>query len=69
MSLIAALTRAYDSLPDAPPFGYSSEKIGFCVVLNQDGSVIDVKDLRDTDKKRSPRVTFVPQAAKRTAGI
>ncbi len=69
MSLLAALTRAYDRLPDAPPYGFSSEKIGFCVVLNPDGSVADVKDLRDSDKKRSPRVTFVPQAVKRTAGI
>lgn len=69
MSLLAALTRAYDRLPDAPPYGYSSEKIGFCVVLNPDGTVADVKDLRDTDKKRSPRVMFVPQAIKRTVGI
>lgn len=69
MSLLAALTRAYDRLPDAPPYGYSSEKIGFCVVLNADGTVADVKDLRDSDKKRSPRVMFVPQAVKRTVGI
>lgn len=69
MSLLAALTRAYDRLPDAPPYGFSSEKIGFCVVLSPDGSVADVKDLRDSDKKRSPRVMFVPQAVKRTVGI
>lgn len=69
MSLLAALTRAYDRLPDAPPYGFSSEKIGFCVVLNPDGSVADVVDLRDTDKKRSPRMMFVPQAVKRTVGI
>ncbi|SEM19841.1 CRISPR-associated protein, Csd1 family [Roseovarius azorensis] len=69
MSLIAALTRAYDRLPDAPPYGFSSEKIGFCVVLNADGSVAEVIDLRDTDKKRSPKMMLVPQAVKRTAGI
>ncbi len=69
MSLLAALTRAYDRLPDAPPYGFSSEKIGFCVVLNPDGSVADVVDLRDTDRKRSPRMMFVPQAVKRTVGI
>lgn len=69
MSLLAALTRAYDRLPDAPPYGFSSEKIGFCVVLNPDGSVADVKDLRDSDKKRSARMMFVPQAIKRTVGI
>ena len=69
MSLLAALSRAYDRLPDAPPYGYSSEKIGFCVVLNPDGSVASVEDLRDTDKKRSPQMVMVPQAVKRTAGI
>lgn len=69
MSLLASLVRAYDRLPDAPPYGFSSEKIGFCVVLNVDGSVAEVADLRDTDKKRSPRMLLVPQAVKRTAGI
>ncbi|MCA0271753.1 MAG: type I-C CRISPR-associated protein Cas8c/Csd1 [Proteobacteria bacterium] len=69
MSLLAALARACERLPDKPPFGYSSEKIGFCVVLNPDGAVAEVIDLRDTDRKRSPRVMLVPQAKKRTVGI
>ncbi len=69
MSLLSALVRAYDRLPDAPPFGYSLEKIGFCVVLNPDGSVTEVTDLRAPDKKRSPRMLLVPQARKRTVGI
>ncbi|NGM47824.1 type I-C CRISPR-associated protein Cas8c/Csd1 [Rhodobacter sp. SGA-6-6] len=66
MSLLAALVRAYDRLPDAPPFGYSTEKIGFCVVLNADGSVADIADLRDTDKKSSPRMLAVPASPKRS---
>ncbi len=69
MSLLAALSRACDRLPAAPPYGFSTEKIGFCVVLNPDGSVADVVDLRDTDRKRSPRMMLVPQAVKRTVGI
>lgn len=69
MSLLAALTRAYDRLPDAPPYGFSTEKIGFCVLLNPDGSVAEVVDKRDTDKKRSPEMMMVPQAVKRTVGI
>lgn len=69
MSLLAALTRAYDRLPDAPPYGFSTEKIGFCVVLETDGRVAEVIDLRGDDKKRSPRMLLVPQAVKRTAGI
>lgn len=69
MSLLAALTRAYDRLPDAPPYGFSTEKIGFCVVLETDGRVAEVIDLRGDDRKRSPRMLLVPQAVKRTAGI
>lgn len=69
MSMLAALVRAYDRLPDAPPFGFSAEKIGFCVVLSPDGSVVSVEDLRGDDKKRSPRMLLVPRAVKRTAGI
>ncbi|SIS53168.1 type I-C CRISPR-associated protein Cas8c/Csd1 [Phaeovulum vinaykumarii] len=69
MSMLAALVRAYDRLPDAPPFGYSSEKIGFCVVLTPDGAPAEVIDLRSPDRKRSPRLLQVPQAVKRTAGI
>lgn len=69
MSLLAALMRAYDRLPDAPPLGYSPEKIGFCVVLDPAGTVTDVIDLRATDKKRSPKVLMTPQAVKRTVGI
>ena len=69
MSMLASLVRAYDRLPDAPPFGYSTEKIGFCIVLERDGSVAEAVDLRDNDKKRSPHLMLVPQAVKRTAGI
>ncbi|HBD91071.1 MAG: type I-C CRISPR-associated protein Cas8c/Csd1 [Rhodobacteraceae bacterium GWE1_64_9] len=69
MSLLSALARAYDRLPDAPPYGFSTEKIGFCVVLNPDGSVAEVVDLRDTDKKRSPRMVRVPQPWKKASGI
>lgn len=69
MSLLAALARAYDRLPDAPPYGYSTEKIGFCVALNPDGSVAEIADLRGDDRKRSPRLLLVPQAVKRTVGI
>jgi CRISPR-associated protein Csd1 len=69
MSMIASLVRAYERLPEAPPFGFSSEKIGFCIVLNRDGTVAEVIDLRGDDKKRSPRMVLVPQAVKRTVGI
>ena len=70
MSILASLVRAYDRLPDAPPFGYSMEKIGFVIGLNADGSVANAADLREGDgKKRLPRMMLVPQPVKRTAGI
>ncbi|HMR36666.1 type I-C CRISPR-associated protein Cas8c/Csd1 [uncultured Paracoccus sp.] len=69
MSLLAALVRAYDRLPDAPPFGFSTEKIGFCVVLRPDGSVDQVIDLRADDKKRSPRMLRVPASPKRSGSM
>lgn len=70
MSILASLVRAYDRLPDAPPFGFSSEKISFLISLADDGAVVGLpNDLRGEDKKRTPRQLFVPQAIKRTAGI
>lgn len=41
MNVLAALARAYDRMADrgeVPPFGYSSERIGFLVSLNDDGT-------------------------------
>jgi CRISPR-associated protein Csd1 len=66
MSLLASLVRAYERLPDAPPYGYSTEKIGFCIELNADGTLAEVIDLRDTDKKRSPKNMVVPACPKRS---
>lgn len=70
MSILAALAGAYERLPDAPPYGYSAERIGFVIALNPDGSVAGVTDLRGGDgKKRMPRQMVVPQAVKRASGI
>lgn len=68
MSLLTSLARAYDRLPDAPPYGFSTEKIGFAISLGADGSAT-VIDLRGEEKKRPPRMMMVPQAVKRTVGI
>lgn len=72
MSILAALTRAYDRLPqdERPPFGYSMEKIGFVIGLHPDGSVATVTDIRDGEgRKKLPQPMLVPQPVKRTAGI
>ena len=70
MTILSSLARAYDRLPDAPPFGYSSEKIGVVIGLNDDGSVAGVTDWREGEgRKARPRPMLVPQPVKRTAGI
>ncbi len=70
MSILASLVRAYERLPEAPPFGYSVQNIGVIVGLNPDGSVAGVTDWRVGEgKKRNPRPMLVPQPVKRTAGI
>lgn len=58
MSLLTSLARAYDRLPDAPPYGFSTEKIGFAISLRDDGGA-KVIDLRGDEKKRSPRMMMV----------
>ena len=40
MSMLASLNRAYGRMADrdeVPPFGYSSEKIGFVISLKENG--------------------------------
>lgn len=70
MSVLASLVKAYERLPDAPPFGFSPQKIGFLVSLNADGTVANVSDLRsDVKRRKLPRMILVPQPVKRTAGI
>lgn len=70
MTILSSLAKAYERLPNAPPFGYSSEKIGVVVDLNEDGTVASVTDWREGEgRKARPRAMLVPQPVKRTAGI
>jgi CRISPR-associated protein Csd1 len=70
VSVLASLVRAYERLPDAPPYGFSSEKVGFLVSLHEDGSVAHVVDLRTGEgKKRQSRTMQVPQPVKRTVAV
>ena len=70
MSILAALAKAYDRLPDAPPYGYSAEKVGFLISLNAGGAVAHVIDLREGEgRKKTAPLMFAPQGVKRTAGI
>ncbi|MBV1708043.1 MAG: type I-C CRISPR-associated protein Cas8c/Csd1 [Hyphomicrobiales bacterium] len=72
MTILASLVRAYDRLGDkAPAQGFSTEKIGFVIPLNEDGSPVGKPiDLREGEgKKKTSRLIAVPQAVKRTSGV
>lgn len=74
MSALASLVSAYDRLAErgeVPPFGYSLQKVGFVISLNENGTPAGKpSDLRGGDgKKREPRAMAVPQPVKRTSGV
>jgi CRISPR-associated protein Csd1 len=66
MSILASLAKAYERIKDAPPLGYSMEKIAFVISLTDDGTVVSVIDLRSGyGKKKLPRTMQVPASFKR----
>lgn len=71
MSILAALEKAYERLPEKPSYGFSMQKIGFLISLGDDGRPAGKpRDLRMPNKsKMTPRLMRVPQPVKRTAGI
>lgn len=59
-----------DPASDIAPLGYSYEKISFALIINQEGELIDLMDLRDTSGKTpKPARKLVPQPETRTSGI
>lgn len=74
MTVLASLVRAYDRLAErseAPPFGYSAERIAFVIPLNEDGTPAGLPvDLRDGEGRRpTAPLRNVPQPVKRTSGV
>lgn len=74
MTMLASLASAYQRMADrheVPPFGYSIEKIGYLISLNNDGTPFAKPIPIGTvaGKKYLPRPMAVPQPAKRTSGI
>lgn len=56
--ILQALNRYYDRLSADPdeeiaPFGFSRQKIAICVVVNSDGSLSGIEDLRTFEGKRA----------------
>ena len=72
MTILQSLAQQYQRMAEkgqAPGFGFSSEKISFCLEINADGAPAELIDLRGDDKKRSPRIMEVPSPVKRTVGV
>ena len=65
MTILSSLTSAYERLAErgeAPPFGYSSQNIHICIVLNSDGSLSGPPVLWNKDEKgkKMSRMMDVP---------
>lgn len=73
MTVLQALAGYYDRMAErgeAEPPGYSREKISYAILLDLDGRVVDVHDLREmSGKKMVPAMKAVPAATKRTRDI
>jgi CRISPR-associated protein Csd1 len=73
VTILQALSGYYDRMAargDAEPPGFSREKISFAVVIDRDGGLVDVVDLRDPAGKKPVAVLRdVPAGAKRTVAV
>ncbi len=74
--ILQALNEYYDRIAvsepkKVPPYGWSLEKISYCVVLNADGSTFNIEDLRihEEKKKSVPNSFIVPMYEGRTSGV
>lgn len=73
MTILQSLAGYYDRMAargEAEPPGFSREKISFAVVIDPDGGVVAVDDLRDsTGKRPMPTLRDVPAGQKRTVAV
>lgn len=66
--ILSALSDYYDVLSNkvnsqvAKP-GFSSERLDFCLVLDLDGNLLDIEDLRDLSNKKPKAKTYMVPAA------
>ena len=71
MSVLDALARRYDQLQargEAPPYGFSRERISFAIVLSDEGEVVTVSALSERSGDAPGRtVCEVPHAVRRTS--
>lgn len=72
--ILSALTQYYERLNtngqgEVPAFGYSEEKIGYILVLSEQGELVDLVPNLTDEKKPKPKLLNVPRPEKRTSGI
>ncbi|MBO1924809.1 type I-C CRISPR-associated protein Cas8c/Csd1 [Thiomicrorhabdus sp. 6S3-12] len=72
--ILSALTQYYDRLNNGnkskvPAFGFSEEKIGYILVLSEQGELVDLVPNLTDEKKPKPKLMNVPRPEKRTSGI
>lgn len=62
MTILQALNGYYERLPGVARQGWSSEKFGWCIVLNAEGQAVDVEPVHDmsSGKKAKPKFEVVP---------
>ena len=72
MTILTALSRLYDRMAEngeAPRPGYSTEKISFALVLDDDGTPLRLADKRSHAGKKPAPVPMSVPAGGRTSGI
>lgn len=71
MTILAALARAYERLPDKAPPGYSMQAVGYLISLAGNGAPAQapIARLQQFGKKSSAQPMGVPQPVKRTSGV
>lgn len=72
--ILSALTQYYERLNTnsegaVPTFGFSEEKIGYILVLSEQGELVDLVPNLSDEKKPKPKLLNVPRPEKRTSGI
>lgn len=71
--ILAALSDYYEKLEESKKvasIGYATAPISYALVINSNGDLVDVEDLRDTSAKQiRPKSFIVPQQGTRTSGI
>lgn len=55
--------------PKVPAYGFGEEKIGYILVLNKAGELLDCMPNLTADKKPQPKLMSVPRPEKRTSGV